>query len=223
LNISGGTNQRKKISLAKKEAAKSNEENGLAGLELSIDSFFRSMITGEIYLIGEIDDEKVNDVIQRIQFLDRIGQHIVLYISSPGGLALSAVAIYDILKTVNVKVFTIASGYCQSAALIVFLGGDVRCATPHTRFMIHSGQWGTEDNECGKLDEHVGELRQVNKMMESILKKELKARHFDLSEDKRYFFGVSEAIQYGIVHERFLPSGYSRRKFKYTNNRKKKS
>jgi ATP-dependent protease ClpP protease subunit len=62
---------------------------------------------------------------------------LVLCISSDGGALDQAFYAYDILRGLPVGVATINVGTVASAALVLFMAGNVRLAAPHTTFLFH--------------------------------------------------------------------------------------
>lgn len=62
---------------------------------------------------------------------------IKLTINTEGGSLTDAFAIYDMLRTVEAPIITIAMGMCASAGLALLSAGDLRLACPSTIFFYH--------------------------------------------------------------------------------------
>ena len=101
-----------------------------------------------LYIRGPIDDTTLPSLWWQYRTLydsytanSLVIDAITVVIISPGGQVYEAIAIYDYLVSLElqgIKVTTVASGYCASAATIILEAGDVREATAHTYLMVHS-------------------------------------------------------------------------------------
>ena len=93
-----------------------------------------------LYLFGEITDARAGSMVADIDGLmndeNAAYRHLRLWICSPGGDLGGALAIHDCLKR-HPDLEAIATGNCQSAALVAFLGARTRWATPNTIFHNH--------------------------------------------------------------------------------------
>lgn len=87
-------------------------------------------ITGEINI--RLHDEILNKVMSQNDF-----EEIVLVINSTGGSVKIAMAIYDLLKSLNTKIKTIAIGKCYSMATILFSLGEERYIGENSDYMLH--------------------------------------------------------------------------------------
>lgn len=90
----------------------------------------------EMYITGEITSKTLTEVLIEIGAAYDEGTRLHIWISSSGGELLPAFAIHDALAR-NKHVEAIATGDCQSAALVAFLGARWRLATPSTVFLNH--------------------------------------------------------------------------------------
>jgi ATP-dependent protease ClpP protease subunit len=133
-----------------------------------------------------------------------------LYINSYGGCTRSALAIHQILRTYSEQGIPIVAQACDeifSAALIIYLAADERCATKYTRFLIHEvclqeQRRMTADrykNSALDLEKETaiifGVLKSRSKLTMNIMKH--KVKH---APDHDWIFGVEEAVKLGIVH-----------------------
>ena len=73
-------------------------------------------------------------------------ENIEVVISSPGGSLYDALAIYDVIRQLDVPVTTKAYGRAMSAATLVLIAGDKRIITPYTQIMVHPGSGNLEGN-----------------------------------------------------------------------------
>lgn len=129
---------------------------------------------------------------------------IDIVISSYGGCVYDALALYDLLRSLDyLEVRTHATGKVMSAGFIIFLAGDKRTASPRVRFMMHSLSSGvagklfemiTEVDECKALQKEIFKILQDRtEKSETWWRKELKY------EDR--FYSREEAITIGVVTE----------------------
>lgn len=68
------------------------------------------------------------------------GDTLEVWVSSPGGLVSSSIAIYDYLKrrkADGITIWTVGSGICASGATVVLQAGDIRAITVGTMFLVH--------------------------------------------------------------------------------------
>jgi ATP-dependent protease ClpP protease subunit len=101
----------------------------------------------EVYLIGMIGTENINKTIEEIRKLHEKNpqEEITLLIGSGGGAIGPALNFYEWVKLKNIPLVTIAIGEVSSAAVIIFLAGQKRKATPHSFFTLHKGSSFKED------------------------------------------------------------------------------
>lgn len=92
--------------------------------------------TEDIYLFGEITDGRAEFIVEQIDRSRMRGDRVRFWICSLGGDLGGALAIHDALQRAKGSE-AIATGNCQSAALVAFLGAETRWATPNTIFMNH--------------------------------------------------------------------------------------
>lgn len=134
---------------------------------------------------------------------------LVIIVASEGGCPEIALAIYDLIQSVNTPVYVIANGYAHSSAFIILLAAEFkrRLAYPHTRFMLHKGVQkdlplsGDKELEvCGK------ELREINLAIMRIVSKNTnlskqKVRMTFFSSTAPIYFNIQEAIEWGFISE----------------------
>jgi ATP-dependent Clp protease protease subunit len=100
--------------------------------------------------IGPEEGERYNvteHVVRALVYLDRVAYAapIYLWINSEGGDVDDALAIYDVMQSLQSPVHTIAHGLVASAAGLILAGGDKRTAMPNAWFMAHQLRCGAED------------------------------------------------------------------------------
>lgn len=86
------------------------------------------------------------------------GQDVEVHISSVGGSAFDAIAIYDLLKKYNGNVITYIDALAASAASIVAMGGKQVVMSKYALLMIHKPMVGTG----GNADELLKDVQMLN-------------------------------------------------------------
>lgn len=133
-----------------------------------------------------------------------------VYINSPGGCTRSALAMYEILRSFaekyNVKVITQVMDECYSAGLILYLAGDIRCATKFSTFMIHEVSVEEARHKSAKgYKQTAVELEKETSILYSIIKERSKLKIGTIrnkvlkAPDNDWIFEVGEAQRWGIV------------------------
>ena len=91
----------------------------------------------EALVFGEINAERVLQVQSALAIAAGHKRPVRVWICSMGGDVGAALALYDLFRR-RPDVEVIATGECQSAALIAFLGAHQRRATPNVIFLNHA-------------------------------------------------------------------------------------
>ena len=86
------------------------------------------------------------------------GQDIEVHISSVGGSAFDAIAIYDLLKKYPGNVTTYVDALAASAASIIAMGGNIVVMSKYALLMIHKPMVGTG----GNADELLKDVQMLN-------------------------------------------------------------
>lgn len=159
-----------------------------------------------IYLIGDISVESANIVIKAVDYFHAQDpkKPITIKITSYGGDPYMGFAIYDTLRNCQCPIYTMTSGACMSAAVLVAAGGDkgLRYSNPNTQFMYHSGSEGFE----GEVNNYIATAKHVedfkNTCIEAITSRTKKNKSFwKKLEDKAgdTYFKADDAKKYGII------------------------
>ena len=177
----------------------------------------------KIGLIGDVDEEKTNDLTYGLYTLKELGKQeeqpttkrgkvrttflpIDLIISTNGGSASEMFAIYDVMRDVRNEcpIHTFGIGKVMSAGVLLLAAGTKgqRRIGKHCRVMIHSviaGNSGPMHN----MENEMAEIRETQKRFTDALKaetkltdKQIKAffdRHVDI------YLSAAEAVKYGIA------------------------
>ena len=163
-----------------------------------------------VFLGQEVDDQIANLLVAEILYLE--GQDperdIHLYINSPGGLAYSGMAIYDVMQHVTCEVSTFCIGMAMSAAAMILCGGAAgkRLALPSSKIMIHQGSAGTRgaprDMEI-QLREVLANTQRMAEILAHHSGRPLEQVERDIDRD--YYLTANEALEYGLIDEVLVP------------------
>lgn len=91
------------------------------------------------YLHGTIATDKINALVGKaiLHKLYKPDKPFTLFINSQGGNLKDAVAFVEIIQMLNLKLITVATNFCLSAAFILFLAGECRVCLNYTKFLPH--------------------------------------------------------------------------------------
>ncbi len=163
-----------------------------------------------VFLGQEVDDQIANLLVAEILYLE--GQDpdrdIHLYINSPGGLAYSGMAIYDVMQHVKCEVSTLCIGMAMSAAAMILCGGapGKRMALPSSKIMIHQGSAGTRgaprDMEI-QLREVLANTQRMAEILSHHSGRPLEQVERDIDRD--YYLTAEQALEYGLIDEVLAP------------------
>jgi len=162
-----------------------------------------------LYVVGPLTVESVAPLILQLLALDDdSGLPLHLYLTSPGGDALAALALIDVMRHVQTPVHTYALGLCASAALYVVAAGEpgFRYALPNAWCMSHGGVT-TAEGRLGELQARAGHFRHVDNSLVQILAEttKYKAPFWRKRCQTETWFSSREALEAGIVDHVLSP------------------
>tara|TARA_Y100000768_G_scaffold385554_1_gene371899 strand:- start:770 stop:1486 length:717 start_codon:yes stop_codon:yes gene_type:complete len=165
-----------------------------------------------IYLTGPLTEESCFKLTETlINYNNKLitntdlGNHINLYIQSPGGSLLPTLAVVDEIINLNIPVHTYIRGYAASAATLLSVVGKQRYIYNHSLFMIHGVKFGDEN-----LISSYPELKDFNENAELFIKiiKNIYLENSNIDEKtlNEMFFhdkwmDSHQALKYGLVDE----------------------
>ena len=162
-----------------------------------------------IRLVGEIDEEHVSEVIERLGKLSHNSDSVALLIDSDGGSVEEGFRLIDAIRIIQNKgvvVKTVCVGKCYSMAAFILCAGKERSAYPNARMMMHCARYdGLSENEsytAAELKVLFQEMDTSDQMMKNVLltagvSPENAAL---LMSKKDTYFNTAQAIHLGIVH-----------------------
>jgi len=157
------------------------------------------------YLFGEITFESIKAVIEALDdaMADETYTELHIRISSCGGLLYPSLALYDYIQASKKPVTIIATGACQSAAILILQGAKKRVATVNTTFMVHELESCIEKPPYADL---LIETEQIQKENATFI--DLSFDRSNLTEkdklaliEKRSYFTAKTALSYSLIDE----------------------
>lgn len=151
---------------------------------VAIMDVFSKLVQERIIFIDDvIDNELADGVIAQMLYLDSINNEpISIYINTPGGSVYDGLAIYDVAQLIESPIKTVCIGMAASMGAILMLMGAERCATKHSRIMLHQ----PSNIACGTADE-------IQIVHEEIQK--IKHELYDIVENKTNLMDVEQLFK----------------------------
>ena len=159
-----------------------------------------------IFLQGEIDDFKANDLVMKLLYLqsDNRRKDIHFYINSPGGSVTATLAIYDTMNMLTCPVATYCVGLAASGAAILLAGGakGKRFALPHSKMMIHQPSGGV-GGQVSDIEIQAKEILKARTVLNEILSFHTGRSVEQIAKDvdRDYYLSSAEAKEYGLIDD----------------------
>jgi len=161
-----------------------------------------------IRLVGDIDEEHVSEVIEKLGKLSHNADRVALLIDSDGGSIEEGFRLIDAIRIIQDKgvvVHTVACGKAYSMGAFIFCAGKERSAYPSARIMTHCARYdGLSEEEAytaTDLKVMFQEMEYYDRMMKSVLLSAgVSSENVDaLLTKKDTYFNVQQGIHLGIV------------------------
>ena len=123
----------------------------------------------DIYIYGVIDQDN-NSMLSlqnQIHKAPKDTKELRIHIRSEGGDVSEGLGIYDILRSTDKKIITVAEGIVASIASIIFLAGEEREIMQNAQVMIHN-PWTFGQGNASELEMQAGNLRSIERRLASI-------------------------------------------------------
>jgi ATP-dependent Clp protease protease subunit len=159
----------------------------------------------QIFLWGPVEDESARDVVSKLLYLEALkpGEPITLFISSPGGVVTSGMAIIDTMNLITSPVSTVCMGLAASMGSLILSAGEKgkRFIFPYGRVMIHQPSVEYLYGQASDLEIQAREIVKTKEISAEILGKNCgKSKDKVLKDlDRDYWMDSKESIEYGIV------------------------
>jgi ATP-dependent Clp protease, protease subunit len=176
-----------------------------SSVERWISIYARLNVERIIFLTGEVNDERANEIIAYMLYLDSDDQTkpIYLYINSPGGSVTAGMAIYDTMQHIKSEVLTICVGLAASMGAFLLAAGTKgkRSALPNARIMIHQPLGGTGRQQASDIEIEAREILKLRDSLNSILAERCgqTIEKIEKDTDRDYFMSAQEAKEYGLI------------------------
>jgi len=157
-----------------------------------------------IFLGDRINSSVANSIVAQLLFLEAtdVNKDILMYINSPGGTVVDALAIYDTMNYIKPDVSTICIGEAASAAAFLVAAGakGKRYALRNSRIMLHQVSSGVEGH-IEDMKRHLKEAEQLNELLCRELAKNIGVTLKQLKKDidRDYYMSPDEAKKYGVI------------------------
>lgn len=174
--------------------------------ERAYDIFSRLLKERIIFLGMPITDDVANLIIAQLLFLESEDdkKDISIYINTPGGVATSALAIYDTMQYIKPDVSTICVGMAASAGAVLLATGakGKRYALPTARIMLHQAM-GAAEGPAKDVEIRTKELVRIKNIVDKILAKHTgqSLGKIQKDTDRDFFMSTEEAKKYGIIDD----------------------
>jgi ATP-dependent Clp protease, protease subunit len=172
--------------------------------ERAYDIYSRLLKERIVFLGSPINDQVANIIIAQLLFLESQDNknEIKIYINSPGGSVVAALAIYDTMQHIKADVSTICVGVAASAAAILLSAGEKgrRFSLPNSEILIHQVMGGVE-GQATDIDIHARHILKTKERLNKILSKHSgqSLKKIEQDAERDYFMSADEARKYGII------------------------
>ncbi|WNY64361.1 ATP-dependent Clp protease proteolytic subunit [Borreliella americana] len=159
-----------------------------------------------IVIAGEITKDVSRLFQEKILLLETLDfkKPIFVYIDSEGGDIDAGFAIFNMIRFVKPKVFTVGVGLVASAAALIFLAAKLenRFSLPFARYLLHQPLSGFK-GVATDIEIYTNELNKVKKELNNIISKETgqKISKIERDTDRDFWLDSSAAKKYGLVFE----------------------
>jgi ATP-dependent protease ClpP protease subunit len=166
-----------------------------------------------LYIFEPINQAMVHKIVkQLIKYKD---ESVTVYIDSEGGEDNCDYAIYEALRLCGKKIITHAVNDVCSSAITVYLAGDLRYATNHSRFLIHEPYHengdGAEKTTLRSYKNHVKDLENTTKGYFRLISERTELSISDIRSNCNkapngdWVFDTKNAMKLGLVHKIGFP------------------
>ena len=163
----------------------------------------RMLKTRTVLLSGEINKELAEKTIRQLLLLEDMNDDpIRVFIDSPGGDADAGYAIFDMIRFIKPKVWTIGMGLVASAAAIIQLASprDRRVGLPNSHYLIHQPLSGIR-GVATDIEIHAKELEKLREKINRLIAEETgnSVNQVEKDTDRDYWMTATEAVNYGLI------------------------
>jgi ATP-dependent Clp protease protease subunit len=159
--------------------------------------------TRTILLSGEINKSLAEKTIRQLLVLeDTSDEPVRIFIDSPGGDADAGYAIFDMIRFITPRVWTIGMGLVASAAAIIQLAAprERRLGLPNSHYLIHQPLSGIR-GVATDIEIHAKELEKLREKINRLIAAETgnPFENVEKDTDRDYWMNAAEATDYGLI------------------------
>ena len=159
-----------------------------------------------VFLNSPIYDQVANNIIAQLLYLDREDpdRDISLYISSPGGVIPSGLAIYDTMQLIRPDVSTICVGMAASMATVLLCAGapGKRFALPNSTVHMHQALGGAQ-GQASDIEIAAREVLRQQDIIRKIIADRTGQPYDKIAtdSDRDFYLSAEDAKEYGLVDD----------------------
>ncbi len=159
-----------------------------------------------VFLNSAIYDQVANNIIAQLLYLDREDpeRDISLYISSPGGVIPSGLAIYDTMQLIRPDVSTICVGMAASMATVLLCAGapGKRFALPNSTVHMHQALGGAQ-GQAADIEIAAREVLRQQDIIRKIIADRTGQSYDKIAtdSDRDFYLSAEDAKEYGLVDD----------------------
>ncbi|MCD4700557.1 MAG: ATP-dependent Clp protease proteolytic subunit [Candidatus Aegiribacteria sp.] len=172
--------------------------------ERSYDIYSRLLKERIIFVGDSLTNQSASLIVAQLLFLEGEDskKDINMYISSPGGLVSSGLAIYDTMQFIKPPMATFCMGTAASMAAVLLAAGaeGKRNILPHARVMIHQPMGGAQ-GQASDIEIQAREILKLREQLNVILSEHTgqPLERIAKDSDRNFWMDAQEAVDYGIV------------------------
>ena len=172
--------------------------------ERSYDIYSRLLKERIIFVGDSLTNQSASLIVAQLLFLEGEDskKDINMYISSPGGLVSSGLAIYDTMQFIKPPMATFCMGTAASMAAVLLAAGakGKRNILPHARVMIHQPMGGAQ-GQASDIEIQAREILKLREKLNIILAGHTgqPLERISKDSDRNFWMDAQEAVDYGIV------------------------
>lgn len=176
------------------------KDNGNDDKDIFMQKLLRSRT---ILLCGEVDKKLSEKIARQLILLEEDGDDpIKVFIDSPGGDADAGFAIFDMIRFVKPKVYTIGMGLVASAGALILLASSKECrlGLPNSHYLIHQPLSGIR-GVATEIEIHANEVDKLRIKINKLISEETgqDVKKVEKDTDRDYWMNSEEAKKYGLI------------------------
>ena len=177
--------------------------------ERSYDIYSRLLKERIIFLGDTMTGQTASLIVAQLLFLEGEDskKDINMYISSPGGMVSSGLAIYDTMQFIKPPIATFCMGTAASMAAVLLAAGakGKRNILPHARVMIHQPMGGAQ-GQATDIEIQAREIIKLKATLNAVLAEHTgqSLERITTDTDRNFWMDAQEAVDYGIVDNMLL-------------------